>query len=82
MCPPLPLPPKFLVFMGIAGFYAQIIDPMGLRGKVFSSKNLGGKEATISASFRKTDARMKRFRPRRALLFRRIRQDLNSPLLV
>ena len=39
---PLPLPPKFLVFIEIAGFCAQPIECVRVAGKILCTKELGG----------------------------------------
>ena len=39
---PLPLPPKFLIFMEIAGSCAQNRERVGVTGKILCAKKLGG----------------------------------------
>jgi len=39
---PLPLPPKFLVFIRLRGICAQAIECVGVTVKIFISKNLSG----------------------------------------
>src|SRR5271157_349658 len=37
-----PLPPKFLVFMKMARFFAQTTERVGVTGKIIRTKELGG----------------------------------------